>query len=162
MTFTFESTVDLPREHVFAFHERPGNLALLMRRWRAFRMIAHDGLVRVGNVMRVQERIGILCLSMTFEHFLYEPPHRFGERLLCGPFRKFEHIHEFEPVGSGTVVRDLLDIRLPWYPGGELSMRLLGGARFRRMLAYRHTELLRLAREGVVEKAAMSGPHGGG
>jgi len=78
---------------------------------------------------------------MTFRHFLHEPPLRFGEGLIKGVFSKYEHIHEFLPADPGAVVRDILDVRLPWYLGGELAMRLVVAPRLRRFFAYRYGEL---------------------
>jgi ligand-binding SRPBCC domain-containing protein len=83
---------------------------------------------------------------MTFEHFLYEPPRRFAERLVRGPFRQFEHVHEFMPAGSRTILRDSLEVSLPWYLGGGLTMKLLVAPKLRRFFAYRHAELEQLLR----------------
>lgn len=67
-----------------------------------------------------------------------------------GPFKKFEHIHEFEPAGSRSILRDLLEVRLPWYLGGSLVVKLLIAPRLRRFFAFRYAELERLIRERVV------------
>lgn len=144
MKFTFEVLVEFPTEKLFAFHEIPDNLSLLLRGWPSFRMISNSGHVRVGAITRVEERMALIPVRMSFRHFLYEPPHRFGESLFQGPFLKYEHIHEFKPSDSGTFVRDLLDVRLPWYLGGELAMKLIVAPRIRRFFSYRHAELPRL------------------
>jgi len=154
MNIQFEHAFDfdMPPERLFAFHENPDNLALLLRDWPTFRMISNDGNIRVGAVTRIQEQMGLVWVPLTFEHFVYEPPHRFGERQVRGPFRKFEHIHEFVASGLGTVLRDVLDVRLPWYLGAGLAMRLIVAPKLRRFFAFRHAELERLVREGVVEQ----------
>src|SRR5206468_6451531 len=122
----------LPRERLLAFHANPGNLALLMRAWPTFRMVSHSGHIGPGAITRVRERIGPVWVSMTFEHFLYEPPYRFGERQVRGPFQHFVHVHEFLAAAAGTLLRDRIDLRLPWYLGGEPTMRLLVTGRTRR------------------------------
>ena len=148
MKLAFEHTVHASAEEVFRFHENPNNLALLLRGWTTFRLVANDGHIRVGSLTRVQERIGPLWIPMTFEHFVYEPPFRFGERQVRGPFKKLEHVHEFESRGSGTILRDLLDVVLPWYLGGSLVMWLFVAPKFRRFFAFRHAEMDRLIRAG--------------
>lgn len=153
MHFEFERRFLLPRERLFAFHENPDNLALLMQSWPTFRMVSHSGHIGPGAITEVRERMGPVWVSMTFEHFLYEPPDRFGERQVRGPFQQFVHVHEFLLAGGGTLLRDRIDLRLPWYLGGELAMRLLVAGRMRRFFAYRHAELERLIHEGVVERA---------
>jgi ligand-binding SRPBCC domain-containing protein len=145
---TFEHVFDISAANLFAFHENPSNLALFLRGWTTFRMVANDGHIRVGSVTRVQERIGPVWVPMTFEHFVYEPPVRFGERQVRGPFKKLEHIHEFESAGSRTILRDALDVLLPWYLGGSIATRLFVAPKFRRFFAYRHAEMERLLRAG--------------
>ena len=149
MKLQFEHFFDVPAEELFAFHENPDNLALLLRGWATFRMVANDGHIRVGSITRVQERIGLVWVGITFEHFVYEPPRRFGERQVGGPFKRFEHIHEFEPAGSSTILRDLLEVVLPWHLGGNLLMKLVVAPKLRRFFAFRHAELERLFREGI-------------
>jgi len=110
---SFERAFEVGAGEFFAFHQNPNNLALLLRGWTTFRMVANDGHIRVGSMTRVQERVGSLWFSMTFEHFVYEPLVRFGERQVRGPFKKLEHVHEFESTGSRTILRDVLDVVLP-------------------------------------------------
>jgi uncharacterized protein len=145
---SFEHVFDIPAEELFAFHENPSNLTVFLRGWRTFRMVSNDGHIRVGSITRVQERMGLIWVPMTFEHFVYDPPRRFAERQVRGPFKKLEHIHEFEEAGSGTRVRDLLEVALPWYLGGDLATRLFVVPKFRRFFLYRYTEMERLLREG--------------
>jgi hypothetical protein len=147
---SFERVLPAPIERLFAFHCDPENLVRLLAGWPTFRMVAHQGNVRPGSLTRVRERLGIVWVPMTFLHFVYEPPGRFGERLVRGPFRKFEHVHEFESIAGGTRIRDRLDVELPWWLGGELGMRLLVGPKLRRFFAYRHAELDRLVRAGAI------------
>jgi ligand-binding SRPBCC domain-containing protein len=149
MRLVFEHACGAPVERVFAFHQDPDNLALLLRGWRSFRMISNSGHVGVGGVTRVSEQLGPFRLPMTFEHFVYEPPIRFGERQVQGPFAWFEHVHEFEPVGSGTLIRDVVDAELPWYLGGALATRWVVVPRLRRFFRFRHREIDRLLREGA-------------
>jgi uncharacterized protein len=145
---SFEHSFDVAAAALFAFHENPGNLVAFLRGWTTFRMVANDGHIRVGSVTRVQERIGPLWIPMTFEHFLYEPPRRFGERQVRGPFKKLEHVHEFESRGSRTILRDSLDVILPWYLGGSFATRWIVVPKFRRFFAYRHAEIDRMLKAG--------------
>lgn len=148
MKLSFEHVFDVAAADLFLFHENPQNLAVFLNGWPTFRMISSDGHIRVGSITRVQERIGPVWIPMTFEHFLYEPPRRFGERQVRGPFTRLEHVHEFESTSSGTILRDSLDVVLPWYLGGSLAMRWFVAPKFRRFFAFRHAELDRLLKAG--------------
>jgi ligand-binding SRPBCC domain-containing protein len=147
---SFEHAFDIAAADLFAFHENPGNLAAFLRGWRTFRMVAHDGHIRVGSITRVQERIGPLRIPMIFEHFVYDPPRRFGERQVSGPFKRLEHLHEFESTSSGTILHDSLDVVLPWYLGGNLATRLFVAPKFRRFFAFRYAEMDRLLKAGKI------------
>ena len=117
-------------------------------------MVRNDGNIRVGSFTVVQEKLGGLPLRLTFQHFLFEPPVRFGERQVRGAFQKFEHVHEFSESAAGhTILTDVVDVRLPWWLGGELATRLFVAPRLRRFFEFRHCELERLIREGVVQRA---------
>ena len=148
MKLSFEHVFDVAAADLFAFHENPGNLEVFLRGWTTFRMVANDGHIRVGSVTHIEERIGWIWIPMTFEHFLYEPPRRFGERQVHGPFETLEHVHEFESRGSRTILRDSVDVVLPWYLGGDLATRLIVAPKFRRFFAYRHAEMDRLLKTG--------------
>jgi len=166
----FEHSLEASRAALFAFHERPANLALLQRRWPGFRLLSHAATIETGARMEISVRFGPVWLPLTMVHFVHEPPERFGERQVRGPFRRLEHVHEFVELpaggaggddlsGPGTLIRDRLDVALPWYLGGPLADRLIVAPIFRRWFAYRHAELAELVAEGLVPGA---GPARGG
>ncbi len=79
-----------------------------------------------------------------FKHVLLEPPHRFGEEMVRGPFRHLRHVHEFEEVPGGTLVRDRLDLSLPVWLGGTLAERWVAGPRIRRVFRQRQEAMAKL------------------
>ena len=52
-----------------------------------------------------------------------------GEELIHGPFEFFEHIHEFHETRGGTVIRDVLNLKLSRAYGGNLMARVCSLAR---------------------------------
>ena len=144
MKLRFEQTLDVPRDRVFGFFEDPENLALLMQRWPGFLLLGHEGRVRAGAVIRFEARRGPLQVVLFFRNVVYEPPRRFVDEMIHGPFRRFRHTHLFLARGGRTVVRDDLEIELPWQYGGSFVARRFVAAHLRRLFAYRHRELSRL------------------
>jgi ligand-binding SRPBCC domain-containing protein len=157
VTFRFEHGFSKPRDAVFALHEDPAALARLLGRSRTFRLVGHDGHIRPGSITWIRDRLGLLPVTMALEHFLYEPPFRFGERLVHGPFRAFEHVHEFSREGDSTLVRDTVTVTLPWYLGGELAVRAIVGPKLRAHFRERYAALGRLLAGSGTEPASGQG-----
>jgi len=158
VNLVFETTVPAPREGVFAFHATPANLPVLLAGWAGFRLLRHDGSVRPGSeTWTVQSVAGIVPLAMGFRHGPWEPPARFEEGMIHGPFARFHHRHEFEECPEGTRVRDRIEILLPWWFGAAFSTRRTVGPALRRFFAFRHASLGRLARSGALDLLRREG-----
>jgi len=149
VNFRFETIVPFPLESVFAFHESAARLELLHLGRPKVRVLAHEPRVRVGGETWIEiSLLGLVPLALGFRHTHFEAPTGFGERLIHGPFSWFVHNHEFAPAPGGTLVRDLLEIRLPWYYGGETMMRTAVAPRLTRMFHERAEALNRLVENG--------------
>jgi ligand-binding SRPBCC domain-containing protein len=153
MRFCFEHVVTLPREQVFAFFENPERLGLLHAAWSKIRLLHHECQVRVGAETWVEVTVGrFLPLVLGFRHFAFERPVSFGEEAIHGPFSRFIHVHEFVDQGRQTMVRDVLEVRLPWHYGGEIVMKRGVAPAIRRMFRKRAEALGRLVSDGTVER----------
>ncbi len=145
MRFCFEHTVPVAHTKVFAFFENPEHLELLHAGWSRIRLLHHETQLRVGAETWVELTVaGFIPIVLGFRHTLFEPPIRFGEHAIHGPFSRFTHIHEFIPMGPNTVVRDALDVCLPRHFGGEALMRHLVAQSIRRMFRDRAQALARI------------------
>jgi ligand-binding SRPBCC domain-containing protein len=144
---SFRQIQDVRRADLFAFHTDPGNLGVLLAGWRGFELLSHSGHIRPGARVTLVQALGPLRFRMTFEHFLLEPPERFGERLVDGPFTTFEHVHAFEAEGERTAIVDEVSFELPWYRGGRIAERLIAAPLLRRFFAFRQEAYGRLIRE---------------
>ena len=152
MKLVFEHYFAASPDALFRFHERYENLVLLQRGWSSFRLISHPDAVRLGGVFRVQEGFGPLFIDLAFEHHLFEPAHRFGERQISGPFHCFVHTHEFEERPGGALLRDTLDFTVPLWLGGSLTEKIVVAPKLRQWFAYRHAELEKIIAEGLLTR----------
>jgi ligand-binding SRPBCC domain-containing protein len=149
MKLCSDQRVAAPRERVFAFHTDPANLARLLEGWSGFELAAHAGHIRPGARVEVRQRVGPLWCDFSFEHFVLEPPRRFGERQVCGPFTRFEHVHEFEERDGATLIVDRVDFALPWRLGGRAAELAVAAPFLRRFFAFRAAAYGRLAAAGA-------------
>jgi len=155
MKFCFERAIQLPRETVFAFHLKPACLALLHSGWSQLRVLKHESEVRVGGETWVEHTVaGCLPVALGYRHTRCDPPLRFAEVLIHGPFSRFTHVHEFEEHKGQTLVRDLLDVEWPWQFGGSLVLTRLVAPSIVRVFRNRGEALERLTRNGTIQRCA--------
>lgn len=158
MELTFEQRLNLAPERLFEFHTHPESLAVLLEGWPGFELLSHEGHIRPGARVTILHVCGPLRFRMTFEHFLLEPPTRFGERQVDGPFSVFEHVHEFHPSEGGTRLVDRVRFELPWRWGGRLAESWIVAPLLRRFFAFRRAFYERLSRGGRVSSNSLRAP----
>jgi ligand-binding SRPBCC domain-containing protein len=142
----------LPRScaAVFAFFQNPAHLQLLMGTRPKFRLLAHARRVGLGTTLWCETTLaGCVPVVLGFRHTVYKPPWGFGEVLIHGPFDYFWHLHEFHPVNGGTLVTDLVKVKLAWMYGGAAMTRALVAPLLDRVFALRHQRLQRLMKDAA-------------
>jgi ligand-binding SRPBCC domain-containing protein len=78
---------------------------------------------------------------MTSKITEFEPPHRFVDEMVRGPFASFRHEHLFTASGSGgTVMTDVVDVRMGLGPIGPVA-DIFAAAYLRRLLRIRNAAI---------------------
>lgn len=138
---TFESSIELPVsiEEAFAYHERSGALNRLIPPWEKVTIESTDGSLTPGSRVTLRTQLAGVPLRWVAEHRAYEPPHRFEDVALSGPFRSWHHQHQFRSMSADrSELTDHIEYEVPL---GGLG-NLVGGAFVRQqieaMFAYRH------------------------
>ena len=126
----FESRVWLarPRPEVFAFFADPTALERLTPPTFRLRWL---GLVPLRWRAFVRE---------------WDPPFRFVDVQVRGPFARWEHRHRFLEEGGGTWVEDRVTYRLPLGPLGRVAHAGLVRRQLRELWDYRHRQLAELVK----------------
>jgi NADH dehydrogenase len=127
-----------PIEEVFDFFSRPENLGRITPASMGFEFLTDDRAMRDGLVIRYRIRpvLGI-PLTWTTKITDYEPPKRFVDLQLGGPYASWEHTHTFEAVPGGTIVRDEIRYAVPLGPLGDLANRLVVRSELERIFRHR-------------------------
>jgi ligand-binding SRPBCC domain-containing protein len=103
-----------PLEEVFAFHGDATNLEAITPRWLRFSVITPTPIAMdVGTLIEYRLRWHGIPLRWTTRIEAWEPPHRFVDTQLKGPYRLWHHTHTFESERGGTLIRDVVRYRLP-------------------------------------------------
>jgi len=114
-TLRREQWIPRPLEEVFAFFSDARNLERITPPWLGFRILT-PGPIRLAAGTRLRYRLSLhgLPLYWTTEIRRWEPPFRFIDVQLSGPYRLWHHTHRFEAFRGGTRMTDIVRYRLPF------------------------------------------------
>ena len=151
MLFVKESIIRATPERVFAFHEQPDVLTLLLPPWESARVIQPAKIAEVGSQAIVETSIlGPIKMRWVARHTVYDPPHMFEDVQVKGPFRSWRHRHIVESNADGALLRDLINYEPPLGFLGRAFAPLVVERRLRKLFDYRH-EVTRKWCEGKEE-----------
>ena len=140
-TFTTSSEQWLPRplEDIFPFFADARNLEELTPPWLSFTVLTPEPIpMAVGTTIDYRLSWRGIPLRWTSEIAAWDPPHRFVDRQIRGPYRLWHHEHRFEERDGGTVVIDEVEYAV-W--GGAIANRLAVARDVARIFAYRRERL---------------------
>ena len=123
-----EQRLAVAPEHVFPFFADARNLEAITPPWLGFRVSTPGPIeMRAGTLIEYRLRLHGVPLRWRTRIAVWDPPHRFVDVQLSGPYRLWHHTHDFEPGpgGDGTVMRDTVRYALPFGAAGALAHRLL-------------------------------------
>ena len=134
-----ELLLPLALGEIFPFFAEARNLETLTPPWLKFEVVTPAPItMRVGALIDYRIRVHGLPIRWRTEIVEWNPPHRFVDVQLSGPYRLWHHTHTFEERGDSTLCRD--DVRY-WPHGGALIDRLFVRRDVERIFAFRQKKL---------------------
>jgi ligand-binding SRPBCC domain-containing protein len=133
-----------PRADVFAFFAAPHNLARVTPPWLGLRLIDAPPAMAAGAVLDF--RITWLGIPFRWRSFVreYDPPFRFLDVQVRGPYARWEHRHIFLDESDGTSVEDRIVYRLPMGALGQAAHTLFVHRQLTALWAYRRQKIAEL------------------
>ena len=130
-----EVTLPVDRSELFDFFADASNLEALTPPWLHFRILTPGPIAMgAGTLIDYRLRIHGVPLSWRTRIAVWEPPVRFVDEQLRGPYRYWRHEHSFEAVTGGTLMRDVVE----YSPrGGALAQWLVVRRDLQRVFGYR-------------------------
>jgi ligand-binding SRPBCC domain-containing protein len=115
----------VPAERAFAFFSDARNLEAITPPWLRFHVLTPGAIeMRPGTLIDYRLRLHGVPLTWRTRITVWEPPRRFVDVQLRGPYTLWEHTHTFEPAGpDGVIIRDRVRYALPFGRLGELARR---------------------------------------
>ena len=99
-----------PRERIFEFFSDAFQLENLTPGWLSFAVLTPRPIqITAGTVIDYRLKLHGIPLRWQSEISRWEPPLRFADRQIRGPYRRWYHEHIFESVSGGTLCRDIVD-----------------------------------------------------
>jgi ligand-binding SRPBCC domain-containing protein len=131
-------------EDVFPFFSDAFNLEQITPPWLRFRVLT-PGPMAVGEGTLIDYRLALHGVPLWWNTRItgWDPPHRFSDEQISGPYRVWKHLHTFERLDGGrTLARDRVEYRIR---GGRalqaLAQRVLVERDLRAIFAYRRLRL---------------------
>jgi ligand-binding SRPBCC domain-containing protein len=144
-TFTTEQWLPRPVDEVFAFFSDVYNLDALTPPWLHFHILTpRPPAVHVGLLLDYRLSWHGLPMRWRTEITAWEPPHRFVDRQVHGPYRQWVHEHTFVGKDGGTLMRDRVEYAVPGWFLEPLVARLIVGPDVSRVFAYRQDKMREL------------------
>ncbi|MDP2480058.1 MAG: SRPBCC family protein [Candidatus Palauibacterales bacterium] len=142
-----ETTVPRPLGEVFAFFAAAENLQRLTPPEMDFRIMTPLPIPMAAGTL-IDYRLRLFGMPFRWRTRIdrWEPPDRFVDEQLEGPYAVWVHTHSFREVEAGTRVRDHVRYALPVYPAGELAFPVVR-LQLRRIFGYRKRRLRELLGE---------------
>ena len=143
----FERTQRLsrPPEAIFPFFADALNLERITPPWLGFSVVTPEPIeMRAGTLIDYRLKLYGIGLNWHTEIVLWDPPRRFVDVQLSGPYRVWHHTHTFTPDPEGTVMRDVVRYGLPLGPLGELVRALFVRRALDDIFAFRQKEVARI------------------
>jgi uncharacterized protein (TIGR01777 family) len=130
-------------DDVFAFFSDAGNLARITPPSMHFAM--EDEPARMGAGALIDYRLRVRGVPLRWRTMIaeWDPPHRFVDVQLHGPYALWRHTHRFDAVPGGVRIGDEVVYALPFAPFGNIAAPVVD-ADVRAIFAYRTAAISRI------------------
>jgi ligand-binding SRPBCC domain-containing protein len=138
---TREQWIPRALEEAFAFFSRPENLEEITPPFLNFHIVRAENELRTGSIIEYRLKVRGIPMRWTSEITVWEPPRRFVDTQLRGPYALWRHQHTFVAENGGTRIGDDVEYALPFGVVGQLVHALLVRRDVEQIFEYRKQRL---------------------
>jgi ligand-binding SRPBCC domain-containing protein len=151
-----EQWLPRPRHEVFPFFAEARNLQTITPPWLGFEVLTPEPIeMRPGTLIDYCIRVHGVPFSWRTEIREWQPPHRFVDVQLRGPYTLWHHTHSFEERDAGTLCVDQVRYRPR---GGALVNWLFVRRDVARIFRYRQQRLDELFGRTMPQTESVGSP----
>lgn len=137
-----QQQIPLPLESVFAFFQRPENLARITPPQLGFTILTPSPIeMKEGALIDYTIRVAGLRVHWTTHIAAYHPPFVFVDQQIRGPYAFWHHTHRFSECEGGTLMEDEVRYALPFGPVGTLAHDMFVRRQVEEIFAYRSNRI---------------------
>lgn len=141
-TLTFEQQLSRELPEVFNFFSKAENLETITPEFLHFKVLSvAPEPIGQGTLIHYSLRLHGIPLRWTSEIVEWEPPYRFVDLQLRGPYKLWRHEHCFEARTGGTHITDTVTLALPFGWMGELAYKIRVRSEVRNIFAFRESKI---------------------
>lgn len=106
--------VNAPLEKVFNFFSKPENLSKITPAKMGFNVLTPLP-IKMERGALIDYTIKVVVLPLRWRTLIttYEPPNKFVDEQLKGPYSFWHHTHTFESVDNGVLIKDVIKYAIP-------------------------------------------------
>ena len=137
--------IELPIEATFELFGDAFNLERITPPWLGFRVVTRQPIeMGEGTLLEYRLRLHGIPVRWHTRISAWDPPRRFIDEQISGPYALWHHTHAFEPDGDATLIRDRVRYRIGFGPLGALALALFVRRDVERIFDYRREAMLKL------------------
>jgi len=139
---TSEITVNSDIETVFGFFAKAENLNIITPPELKFRIITPLPIeMKKGTLIDYKIKLNAVPFAWKTEISEWEPPYRFVDRQLKGPYRIWIHEHTFRSHDGKTIVKDKVEYLPPGNIAEPFIHKLVVQKKLERIFSYRRQKI---------------------
>ena len=156
---TARMAVDLPIEEVFEFFADANQLERITPPWLHFKILTPRPIeMKAGLLLDYRIRLHAIPIKWRTEISAWQPPFRFVDQQLKGPYKLWHHEHTFEEVDGKTIVHD----NVHYIPrGGSLIHRFMVKPDLEKIFRFRHDRLTEIFAEKIARNSSGNNTQSG-
>jgi ligand-binding SRPBCC domain-containing protein len=108
-----EMKIDAPIDEVFDFFSQAANLEKITPPWLKFKILTSEPIkMEVGTL--IDYRLSLYGFPVNWKTKIthWDPPHRFIDSQLKGPYKQWIHEHSFSEVEGGCLMKDRVEYQI--------------------------------------------------
>ncbi len=110
----FEQWIPRTKEEIFPFFAEARNLESITPKKLHFKILdVSEDPIKEGTIINYKLKIDGIPVKWRTIIKKWNPPHYFVDNQEKGPYKKWYHLHNFEDLGSGTLMTDQVDLQIP-------------------------------------------------